>query len=204
MRGWHELSGDMGAGKTTLAVLAAREYERVLWISAPQEYSPTIFEALDYEPYALWSVGLVRIAFEAVYQAQGDVDLVVIDSLAGLGPTHSQARTIAADVRRAWFEPDIPILVVNQDRYPAPPGGTWWRSCLAGSQTLVKYRDRPFLMSQLVPDGRWFIWKDKPELRGLSREEEELWFPKEGEFYVAGSPIGISDPGRPWPFCHVG
>lgn len=172
MADWYELVGVSGSGKTTLATLACQKYEATLWLAAPQEEPQGIFDAVGHWPSEVNEVRKVAVAFAFMKEAQHDFDLIVLDSLAGLEPTHPSASRIAPDVRKGWFgNPACPILVTNQLRHPHPPGGATWRAVVK-TKRLALYRRRPCLLSRL--DDRWLVWwpGGKPELRTLSYKEE--------------------------------
>jgi len=202
---FYELTGEPSAGKTTLATLISKEFERVAWVVASLEDSPTVWSALQYQPAKAISVRRVDVAFHALrtLQESNMFDLLVLDSLAGLGPEHSGAHTIAADVRRNWFKPSMPILIINQDRLPAPVGGVFWASTVE-RRRLRLVRRRPALYSQLVGDrkNRWLVWwsPGQPEFRRLE-DDDWLWLPrslrKEG-VYGSGPDCQRGRGRQPW------
>ena len=119
---------------------------------------------------------LVKEFFELVGLMQSG-QLLILDSLTTLRPDHPGRTEIASSVNRHWVKPPCPVLVINQERWPVSAGGVLFRSLLRGRFSLVKYRDRPFLLSCLQPTPLYLIWKDKPELRALLDEERKLWLP---------------------------
>ena len=192
--GWYELRGEEQVGKTTLAIMIAKEYGSVLWLSAPQEDPAILLAVLDWEPTLTRVVSRVDVLFAAARAAQEHVDLIVIDSLAGMAPSHPDANNIAPDVRRSWFEPSIPILVINQDRHPAPPGGAFWRG-VVNTRSLLQFRRRPALYSRLWPDEkkRWLVWWQEPVLR-VAEEDDLLWIGDED----GKEPFGVGPRVGPW------
>ena len=176
--GYYELVGGPAVGKTTAACLLARSKQACgssIFITTPEEHSPTIYEATGVD----WVVPVRTVAdfFEIVRVAEPGV-FVVLDSLATLQPDHPASRQIARSINRhIVVSPPCPVLVVNQKKYPVGIGGVFWRANLQGRFSLVKYRDRPFLLSGLHPTSLYLIWKDKPELRVLTDEERKIWLP---------------------------
>lgn len=178
--GYYELLGGPQVGKTTVACLLARS-KRVggssIFITTPEEYSPLIYEATGVD----WTIPIRTVArfFELVRMTEPGV-FVVLDSLATLQPDHPASKQIARSVNRhIVVEPPCPVLVVNQEKYPVGVGGVFWRANLQGRFSLVKYRDRPFLLSKLTPTELFLIWKqgESPELRILTDEERKTWLP---------------------------
>lgn len=189
--GWYELVGDPQAGKTTLAALLAREIGYTLWLTTAQELSEPILQRVN-PSCDVYLVEKVGEAFGIAREAQGDVDFVVVDSLASLRPDHPGARNVAGDVTCLLFTPTVPILVVNQDRHPAPPGGARWVA-VASRRRLTLYRQQPFLASYL-DDGRWLTWWGSPKLGGLT-EREKLFVGEEVMYEVFRVSQGQK---RPW------
>lgn len=183
--GWYELVGQPQVGKTTLAALLAKHFQDVLWVWGAQEVSEGILAEVGLEPACQLVVTTVSQAFEVIKEVGKNVDLAVLDSLAGLSPDHPQATRIAPDVARNIFIPEVPVLVVNQVRYPAPPGGVRWAS-LVSRRELAMFRDRPALLSQLIPDEeeRWLLWYpgSAPAFRKLE-DRDQIWFPESEVVY---------------------
>jgi len=169
VNGWHELVGDPGSGKTTLAALLAKEIGYTLWLTTPQELSEPVLRWINPNCYVC-PVEKVSEAFKIAREAQGSVDFIVLDSLASLKPDHPDARNIAQDVTRHLFTPTVPILVINQDRHPVPPGGARWVS-VSSRRRLTLYRQRPLLVAYL-DDGRWLTWWEQPKLGDLTDREK--------------------------------
>jgi hypothetical protein len=139
-------TGD-GTAATLLAAVIAKEARDPYWIASPHGGEPALIQAAGCNP---WYEGEDR-AYYALLGARsiadlGPHDLVVIDCLADMRGVHPEARTIAADVKRAimGWEPTIPILVVNNWRNPAPPGGVYWRG-RANSRRLIALREEPLI-----------------------------------------------------------
>jgi hypothetical protein len=209
--------GDENGTGTALAVLIARQVEgAVVWLTDPNSLNPAIFNRLGWYPVNLYQVDMVAAGLEAVrgLDLSGEAALIVLDSLAGLRGTHPQARTIANDVNRgiAGWEPQTPVLVVNQQRDPAPPGGVRWRR-RANSRTLIPLLDRPIIslfQEHVAGVPPWFlVWypKYRPEFRPLRRREWRLFFPDGLPGYqvswpedgsMALAPIGLKERVRPW------
>lgn len=173
--GYYELVGGPQVGKTTAACLLARMHGAALFLGTPEEESPTIYEATGVG-LAVY-VRTVADFFEIVGMTEPGV-LVVLDSLATLKPDHPGSKQIAGSINRhIVMPPPCPVLVVNQERFPIEIGGVLWRASRSGVFRLIKYRERPFLLSHLWPTSLYLIWKDKPGLRALSDEERKTWLP---------------------------
>jgi len=178
--GYYELRGGAQTGKTTVALLLAMSKlwrGRTVFVTTQEEYSPSVTEAVTGEALPDWLVTVSRVSefFELVSMVPWG-QLVILDSLATLRPDHPAARQLAPSVERHWCRPPCPVLVVNQDRHPYPAGGWFWRLQLRGEFELVRYRDRPFLLSELRPGGMWLTWgSGRPELRMLLEEERHEW-----------------------------
>ena len=178
--GYYELVGSPASGKTTVALLLAvsKFYSgRAIFVTTQEEYSPQVTEVITGLAMPEWLVTLGKVSeFFELVDLMRPGQLLILDSLTTLRSDHPGRMEIASSVNRHWVRPRCPVLVINQERYPVPQGGTLWRSSLAGQFTLIKHRDRPFLMSELQPIGLWLTWMDgMPILRVLSREEEKLW-----------------------------
>lgn len=175
--GYYELLGGPQVGKTTASCLLAQMYEASIFITTPEEYSPTILEVIGVD--FVVPVETVASFFEIVKMAESGV-FIVLDSLATLRPDHPASKQIAGSINRhIVMPPPCPVLVVNQERYPVAIGGLLWRASRSGVFRLVKYRDRPFLLSKLTPAELWLVWKqdESPELRVLTDEERKTWLP---------------------------
>lgn len=159
INGWHEvrLSGPMSGG-ALLAALVARECEAVVWFRSPHS-AINIFNIVDWSPSYIAQLDRIDNLFDAIKDVQSATDLIVVDSLDEFRPAHPQSVLISGDVRRHWFRPLCPILVLNQARVPYPPGGSFWRTHLRTKQTLSSVQVWPNLYSQMCPDGRWLIWQ---------------------------------------------
>jgi len=168
-----ELYGPPQCGKTTVMTILCAKKKSSAWIVAPQEGCPDIWAAVGYEPTIALNARTVREAFEMAQMLQGVVEMVVIDSLAGLEADHPGAQTIANDVRRAIQDFNGNVYVVNQDRYPVRPGGSQWLSTTYPAE-LVLFRRRPALYTWLKATDYWLTWWERPELRGLT-EEDSIW-----------------------------
>ena len=208
--GLYELVGDENGTGTALAALIARRVKGpVYWLTSTADYAPAIFNLLDWWPTGqLYQGSRVAPAFEfmrAVDRA-GVADLIVLDSLAGLHGTHPQAQTIANDVKRgvAGWEPQTPVLVVNQARVPAPPGGVHWRARV-NSRELIPLHSTPIisLLADYTFVNPWFlVWHPgrQPEFRPLEQVEEWTSFFPDG---VPGYRIQIDEAGVHATCTHV-
>jgi len=157
--GWHEVrESDPAAGGVLLAALASQQYDHVLWVQSPHA-QVDIFNVLGWAPEYLFFAERIDQLFMMLTELHEVADLVVIDNLAEFAPVHPQNVQIAHDVRRYWFAPKCPVLVLNQAREPYAPGGDFWRSRLQSKQTLSNVLAYPDLFSQLCPDGRWLVWE---------------------------------------------
>lgn len=157
--GWHEVreSGPM-AGGALLAAMVARTFENVVWVQSPQS-EMGIFNLLGWSPEHTFFVERIDQMLLMLAGIHDFSDLIVVDNLAQFSPAHPQNVQIAGDVERHWFAPACPVIVVNQNRVPFPPGGAYWRSMLRTKQTLSSLEHYPDLYSQLCPDGRWLVWE---------------------------------------------
>jgi hypothetical protein len=168
-------------GKTTVGLLLAvskRVGGRGLLLTTSVEYSPDLVERIG-EWRQGWICETVEAFFAIVAEAERG-DFIILDSLATLASDHPNAKQVAPSVRRHYVaEPECPVLVINQERWPASSGGQRWRTGLKGRFSLVKIREQPFLISKLEPAGLYLIWQNgKPELRVLTDEECRLWLPR--------------------------
>jgi len=134
--GWYEIVDvQPDAGAVQFAAQWAARYPLVLWISTPAKIDDWSIVAPLLQGHctsALLQIEKVSVAMAVIRDVQTCSDCVVLDDLATLLPDHPSATRIAPDVRRciAGWTPQIPILVVNQWRRPAPPGGAQWRAAL--------------------------------------------------------------------------
>lgn len=178
--GYYELLGGPQVGKTAVACLLARSKQvcgSSIFITTSEEHTPEVFKAIGMEWAVAPDVLTVRGFFDVVAMASPGV-FIVLDSLATLKPDHPASKQIAGSINRhIVLSPPCSVLVVNQERYPVRSGGSLFRAVLSGVFRLVKYRDRPFLLSKLEPTSLFLIWKDKPELRMLTDEERKTWLP---------------------------
>lgn len=187
MNGWHEVRlADPLAGGELLAALVAMQYDNIVWIQSPQA-AINIFNLIDWSPRHIFCVDRIDYMFSVAKQVHEYTDLVVVDNLAQFSPAHPQNVLIAGDIKRNWFMPKCPILVLNQVRVPYPPGGSFWRTHLRTKQTLSSVETYPDLCSQLCPDGRWLIW-----------ERSKGGCPRFGHYYRKEPlcKVGVLD----WPF----
>ncbi len=170
--GLFELIGNGDDATLVTAIIAQRCGGDCLWIRSPESRDPRTFEQIfNWMPSLCLEAEIVGAAFQAIRDLSPVYDMIVLDSLAGLRGDHPGARNIAQYVTRALggLRPTIPVLVTNQHRVPAPPGGIWWREAVISSQSLISVRNRPPLMSQLADSDKWLVWypHGKPRLRSL-------------------------------------
>jgi hypothetical protein len=186
--GLYELieTGD-GTAATLVAAMIAKEALDPYWISSPQADAPEILRLAGCNPwYEVVSRAYVALtAVRGVDEAcPGEFDLFVIDCLADMRGTHPEARTIAADVKRAviGWKPAVPVLVVNNWREPAPPGGVYWRGRV-NTRVLDVLREEPLIAHlddfQEGCPPLFLVWYPnyRPELRPLKPIEWRYFFP---------------------------
>ena len=150
--GWYELvSQGNGGDASILAALIAESFKNVLWISSGGALDCVAVNMVT-RPVVLLNIDRVDVAFEAIKTVEAAFDLIVLDSLAGLRPGHSQANNIAPDVQRGIFgwSPSVPVLVTNQQRYPIPLGGLKWRLAVR-SRTLFSIYESPMISALETP-----------------------------------------------------
>jgi len=213
--GWHEVreSGPL-AGGSLLAALVAQKYEHVIWVLSSQAHV-NIFNLLDWAPEYIFAIERIDRFFLMLAEVHDVADLVVVDNFAELAPVHPQNVHIAGDVKRHWFRPKCPVIVLNQERVPHPPGGEFWRSRLQTKQTLSNLEHYPDLYSQLCPDGRWLVWERSRCIRcGCLVQEDNLlacpqcnlapWVGKDPYFgawdYQQRERVPCKGQMRDWPF----
>lgn len=182
VRGFNQLVGEPGSGKTILALLLGREYEAPA-ILVTQPLARLAFLAPADRVLAIRSL---TVAFQLMQRIQEEeaADVIVLDDLASLLPDHPAAR-IATSLSsalegRQW---DLPILVVNQYRHPQPPGGTLFRSLVKRQISL--HRIRPgmrdlvsaiFVDRQRIPELLFWPWTEEaPEIRCPTSMERILY-----------------------------
>lgn len=177
--GWYQILGEPASGKTLLATLLSRG-KRVAWVVTAQEHSPGLWRTINYEPSALVMLETVSAAFDVMRQIQSSVDMVVLDSLASLS---TRTAIISTDITTNYFVPRIPVLVINQLRYPRSPGGYKWHNAVLTIR-LRLVRRRPALYSRVGLTQYWLIWwPDKgPQIRKLELEDY-CWLPVKGVDY---------------------
>lgn len=215
--GLYELveTGD-GTAATLVAAMIAKEAGHALWVSSPDAYAPALYAAVQLSVSAGYQCARVSVALDAIKVAESleACNLAVVDNLAGLHGDHPGARTIAADVKRAimGWSPRIPVLVVNNWREPAPPGGVYWRG-RANARTLDVLRQEP-LIAHLADFQEgcpplFLVWYPnyRPELRPLKSVEWRYFFPDGipgwGVHFQSGRPATVTPTGqrpslRPW------
>lgn len=143
--GFHQLTGPASCGKTTYAILQSVGRDRVGWVGAPLDDPMFLFSTLGWQPDIFVEAGRVSDAFWAMRDMQRVADFIVLDSLAALMPDHPQSPQIARDVERAWFRPSVPILIINQQRYPAAPGGSLWQGALTSARRMISICQYPLV-----------------------------------------------------------
>jgi hypothetical protein len=151
--------------------------ERVAWISSPPDDPFGIFDALDYKPDIFIEVLRIGSAFDTMKVLQVKfADFIILDSLAGLMPDHPDGKEIARDLERSWFMPSVPILIINQERYPLAPGGSLWRSALQSHRHMKRLCECP-LISWLSKPYETFTWArgGGPIIKGLSVAEAAFY-----------------------------
>lgn len=179
-RGLNQLVGEPAVGKTTLALLASQQYQApLILVSEPLGRLASLAPK-----HRVVQVQSIVVAFELIYQVQEGqaADMVVLDDLASLVPSHPKAQWIVSTLREAmagkvWT---LPILIVNQARYPRVPGGSLFQSLLkqkielcrvgTGMRDLVSkiYVDRQLLEKVLV----WPWSEQLPTVRCLTDSEK--------------------------------
>ena len=180
--GFYELVYEHDSGGLFLAALIARKFERTLWLFSTAAADDMHAVACTDKQDGHESHGLIASKMSSAFstiRAQGrNFDLYVIDDLSSLLPDHSGSRHVAKSLQRAvvGWEPSAPVLVLNQERHPAPVGGLYWRQRRV-SRRLITIRDgTPLLLSWLQegPERRFLIWYPwgKPQFRRLSRPEQ--------------------------------
>jgi hypothetical protein len=170
--GFHQIEGDPQSGKTTYAILQAVGRERVAWVGAPLDDPFGLFNSLDFQPDIFIEAPRIGSAFDTLKMLQGHADFIILDSLAGLMPDHPHGRNIARDVERLWFTPTIPILIINQRRYPVAPGGSLWRGALQSNRHMIRLCECP-LVSWISKPYETLTWGPGagPIIKGLSEVE---------------------------------
>lgn len=178
-KGLNQLIGEPAVGKTTLALLTAQQYEAPLILVSEHLGHLTSLAPVS----RVVQVHSVVVAFELMYQMQEDraADMIVLDDLASLVPSHPEGQQITKALGgvlagKVWT---VPILVINQERHPRPPGGSLFRSLLRQRIELVRIRPgMRDLVSELHVDGKRLeevlIWpwsEELPVVRCLSGSE---------------------------------
>lgn len=157
--GYYELVIDPDYAGLMLATLIAERAENPFWIvSVPMiDDVRAVWGRLDRWP--AFAVDHVNVAFGAIQELRPDIDLVVIYDLASLLPDHSASRYIARSVKRAiaGWEPEIPVLVLNQHRHPAPPGGVYWRTRCRSRRLRTLYNEWGLTLAHLEGGDRFVI-----------------------------------------------
>ncbi len=172
--GFYQILGEPACGKTLLATLLSKD-KRVAWVVTAQEHSPGLWETLGYYPTALIMIETVSAAFDAMQQLQVSVDMIVLDSLASL---LTRSSIISTDITANFFMPRVPVLVINQIRYPRAPGGYKWHNSVITIR-LRLLRRRPALYTRIGLTQYWLIWWPDigPQIRKLETEDY-CWLPR--------------------------
>ena len=176
--GYYELTGPPASGKTITAALLATSKlwsGRAIFATTPEERGQVLAHVRG--DLSVIEIQTVK-EFFALADSMESGTLLVMDSLATLRPDHPSKREIASSVNRHWVKPRCVVLVINQERWPVGCGGALWRSLLRGTFRLIKYRERPFLLSRLMPTSLYLVWEASPEIRALSDQEESIWIPR--------------------------
>ena len=172
--GFYQILGEPASGKTLLATLLSKG-KRVAWVVTAQEHSPGLWETLEYRPSALVMLETVSAAFDSMCQLQSSVDMIVLDSLASL---LTRSSIISTDITANFFLPRVPVLVINQNRYPRAPGGYKWHNSVITIR-LRLLRRRRALYSRIGLTQYWLIWWPDvgPQIRKLE-VGDYCWLPR--------------------------
>ena len=176
--GFYELVCDPGPAGLMLATMITERADYPLWIVSVPMADDVKSVWGDLSRYPGHAVDRVGVAFWAIKEAGSFYDLIVLCDLASLLPDHSASRHIARSVRRAvsGWTPACPVLVLNQYRHPAPPGGIFWRQVGVSRLLQTLYNDWGFTLAHLE-GSRCFVVKYptyKVEYRPLYRVEQYL------------------------------
>lgn len=172
-RVWYQILGEPMAGKTLLAAVLTQAV-RTAWVVAPQEENRSLWAAICYAPDLVLEVETLPDAFEALRMLHdsGCFDALVLDSVASFEPGYGR-RWVAKSIKEGWFRTRLPIYLINQLRYPKPPGGVFLHSSTRLLH-LRLLRRRPFHYAFIGKD--WLIWnyRDQPRVSCLT-ETDRLW-----------------------------
>lgn len=170
-----QIVGPPACGKTLLATLMAMKHDRVYWLTASQEFTPGLWDTLNWWPDLLSVVDELEYAFFLMRKCDGVAGCIVLDSLAALRSVYTHKQTVVT--YDMLFENTVPVIVVNQARYPRAPGGSVWHN-IARTYNLALYRRRPALYTY-VNGSLWLVWwpDEQPALRSLQAEDLD-WLPR--------------------------
>jgi hypothetical protein len=158
--GYYELVIDPGPAGLLLAMLISRQAERPFWFVSMPMLDDVRMALGSFSLWPMYAANHVRVVFGMIQECQpGASDLVVVCDLETLLPDHRSSRYIAKSVQRAiaGWEPEMPVLVLNQHRHPAPPGGVYWRTRCRSRRLRTLYNDYGLTLAHLEGGDRFVM-----------------------------------------------
>lgn len=173
--GYYELICDPGPAGLMLATMIAEQAENPFWFVSIPMIDDVRAALGSLSRWPTYAVDHVKVVFGTIQECKAQFDLVVICDLTTLLPDHSASNHIARSIQRAiaGWEPQMPVLVLNQYRYPAPPGGVYWRTRRRSRRLRTLHDDQGFTLAHLQDSGGRFVMKGpgRPTEFGTAGEE---------------------------------